>query len=515
MEDWYTILTPILGLPLGSPSVLKVNLAYRAPSAGSLQPRWVRNGSTLEAPSPHQGTLTLGDTPTPELRQLMAYHMVDGLIEQQSGERALTAPGPVVSALRAELRDWAVKYLGSAAREPFAPVLPATPLLDAIVAGAEMGKLPALVISLDGSQTLDEVVAAAGITPPDVITRLAFHIAALDRALFELDEDHYRTLVDPETAETWRRGQIGLVADRRQITQAGQMWPVPSSLRVTSVVFNAPFAWVATETETHDGALYSQTVFLRQVDDQWKLTAPDPAFLGERRETQTENLRFLYYEADAAWFEERIPGQMQRALEQASADLDIPTGGLLITLVTNSVPGASAIRSTRTPRVRFPSPSIDGWRIDRPDPEELRVAVEILGALLETRISASDGEDMRFVMAHVGAYFWEIERLFPRQADWETWFDIGIGPVRALELSELWELPRSEPGDGMRNMVWSGYRALFHFLSETYGPEVVPALLYNVSGTDNLDEWLRLATGHGLDEVEPAWHVWVADYYAE
>jgi hypothetical protein len=76
-------------------------------------------------------------------------------------------------------------------------------------------------------------------------------------------------------------------------------------------------------------------------------------------------------------------------------------------------------------------------------------------------------------------------------------------------------MPNLEPEDSSDMRVSGSYRALFEFLTETYGPEVVPALLDNVSQTDDLDEWLRLSTGHGLDEVEPAWQTWAADYCEE
>jgi len=55
------------------------------------------------------------------------------------------------------------------------------------------------------------------------------------------------------------------------------------------------------------------------------------------------------------------------------------------------------------------------------------------------------------------------------------------------------------------DQIWSGYRLLLDYLVAPYGPHVVPALLDNVARTDDLDRWLHLSTGHGLDEIEPAW----------
>jgi hypothetical protein len=515
MEDWCDILAPILGLRPTSTTVLTVKFVYRAPFAFSLQPRWVKTRATLEAPSPHQSPLAGDGTPAPELRALMAHYLVEALIDHQSGEHTITELGPTVSALRAELRDWSVTQLTSAAPEPINPDVPATPLVSALIAGGGVGRLPALAASLDRPQTLDEVLAAAGLDPPDAVTRLAFHVAALNRALHDLDETRYRVLVDPQADSAWQQNQISRLSDRRQTAQAGHLWPVPSSLQVTSLVFNNPFAWVATETRTHDGAVRTQTFFFRQFEDQWLLTAPDPAYLGKRRETRTENLVFEYYEPDAPWFEEKIPNELQALLDQAAADLGITTDGLLITVATDIVPGASASRSEETARLRFASPSIAGWRVDQPDPQEPRLAIEILGMLLQTRLSMSEEGDFRAMITHVGAFLWEIERLFPQQIDWDAWLGVGIGPAPAQGLDELWEMPNLESEDSSDMRISAGYRALFEFLTETYGPQVVPALLDNVSKTDDLDEWLRQSTGHGLDEVEPAWQRWVADYYQE
>jgi hypothetical protein len=151
--------------------------------------------------------------------------------------------------------------------------------------------------------------------------------------------------------------------------------------------------------------------------------------------------------------------------------------------------------------------------VDQPDPQEPRLAIEILGMLLQTRLNMPEEGDPRVIITHVGAFVWEIERLFPQQIGWDAWIGIGFGPVRGLRLDELWEMPTLEQ-EGSSGPV-AGYLALFQFLTDTYGPEVVPALLYNVYGTDDMDEWLRLTTGHGLDEVEPAWQRWVEDTYQE
>jgi hypothetical protein len=50
---------------------------------------------------------------------------------------------------------------------------------------------------------------------------------------------------------------------------------------------------------------------------------------------------------------------------------------------------------------------------------------------------------------------------------------------------------------------------LLAYLVETYGPEVIPALLDNLPQADDLDQLLHQSTGAGPQEIEPAWQAWV------
>jgi hypothetical protein len=83
----------------------------------------------------------------------------------------------------------------------------------------------------------------------------------------------------------------------------------------------------------------------------------------------------------------------------------------------------------------------------------------------------------------------------------------------ALSLADLWESTTLEADQERGEQIWSGYRLLLDYLVATHGPQVVPALLDNVARTDDLDRWLRLSTGHGLDEIEPAWRAWLLESY--
>jgi hypothetical protein len=260
-----------------------------------------------------------------------------------------------------------------------------------------------------------------------------------------------------------------------------------------------------------DGAVFNQVYFFRQWDDQWLLTAPDPTFLGERRVTRTENLLFNYFERDAALLEEELPDRLQTVLGQAAADLGISTERLVITIETEIPPGVDLQPVQETFSLRFPSPSIAGWRVDQPDRRELQLAIDVLGTLFETRMQFAPTQDDRYIIGHIGAFIWELERLFPEQIDWDAVLGFNIDRVPALSLTELWETATLDVTERDFVEVYAGFRALFSFLTETYGSQIVPDLLDNLSQTDDIDRWLWLSTGHGLDEIEPDWKAWLSE----
>jgi hypothetical protein len=81
--------------------------------------------------------------------------------------------------------------------------------------------------------------------------------------------------------------------------------------------------------------------------------------------------------------------------------------------------------------------------------------------------------------------------------------------VPTLSLSEALAIPESDLVDESFRETMASYYRIVTFLAETYGPDVVARLLDNITRTDDLDEWLRLSTGTGLDDIQSAWEEWV------
>jgi hypothetical protein len=285
------------------------------------------------------------------------------------------------------------------------------------------------------------------------------------------------------------------------------MWPIASTLRIESIVFADPIIWVEAETTRSDGAVYRQTHFFRYSDEKWLLTSPDPTYFGERRTTRTENLVFNYFEREAKWVQDRLP-KLQSVFSQAATDLGIPTAGVVITVETEIEPGRDAT-------LRFTSPAIAGWRVDRPDDQLPQMAIQLLGTLLQTRLQFGIEGNMHYFLAHLGAFVWELERLFPNQIDWEMWIGSRLNDVPPTRLADLWSLSADESDQWEMERAFSGYYAFFVFVTDAYGAEMIPALLDNALETKDPDEWLRRSIGAGLDEIDPLWQAWVSENYPE
>jgi hypothetical protein len=141
------------------------------------------------------------------------------------------------------------------------------------------------------------------------------------------------------------------------------------------------------------------------------------------------------------------------------------------------------------------------------------MAPALIVALFQTALQNAPQDNYPYLFTHVAAFWWEMERLFPEHILLEHWFPMDARAASALSLADLWESTTLEADQERSEQIWFGYRLLLDYLVATYSPQVVPALLDNVARTDDLDRWLHLSTGHGLDEIEPAWRAWLLESY--
>jgi len=515
METWYSLLAPLLGTR-PTRALLTVQFVYRDPaSRGWSETRWVRGGFTLQAPAAHQLPLSADGLPTPELRARMAGHLAEALIGQQIGVLPNETLGPVVDALRQELRDWVMAHIADNVSDGSTWATPPTPLVDTLVAREGVEVLAPLVASLHRTSTLDQTLAAAGLDPPDPVTRFAFQLAALNRAFNGSDPGSYQALIDPQADSTWRQYHIDQASRRRESVPVDALWPGQTALQIESVAFNGPIAWVEAETTRDDGLTFRQTHFFRQLDERWLLTSPDPTYFGARQTLRTENLVFHYFEREAEWVQGTLPVELQAVVRQASTDLGIATERLVITVETDLQPGIDGLLSEDGRQMRFTSPHVAGWPAEQVDDQVLRMAVPLLGALLETQLQFAAEEDSHLLITFVGAFLWELERLFPQRIDVKTLLGIDTSQVSTASLAELWAMSTGDIEEADLEQTLVSFHALLEFLVEIHGPEVVPSLLDSSSQTDDLDEWLRLSTGQGLEEIEPAWQAWLLTTYGE
>jgi hypothetical protein len=505
MEGWYNMLSSQLGTS-SKQEPLEFEFAYRDPTMG-ITPRiqWARDSLTLVSPSPHQGHLTADGSPSPDLRRQMASALAEALISRQTGVHPNQDLGPSVNALRGAIRDWAVAQLMSQARDQTEWIVSPTPFIDDLVSRFGEQIIADLTTHLDHPQTLDHLLEASSVELPTVEQRVVFHLAAANRALHDLDYFGYQDLLDPRADRAWLMQNTNQLTRRRDIAPIDQLWPAPLALHIDSVSFSDDMAWVELETTLHDGKTVRQTQFLRKANGLWLLTSPDPDYFTGMRRRRTKNLVFDYYKVDAIWFESGIPSAMQDKLDQAAADLGVSLDDLTISVETTTDLDIWALDGSR---VRLTSPSITGWAINSLDETLMPMAVPVLSVIFERMLEDGPQEDDRFLGVHVGAFLWELEKLFSEQQVLLRWLGVDTRQVPFNSINELWLAGPDDSGSGLSRILVS-YQTLFGFLSEKYGSNAVPSLLAHIADANDADEWLMLSVGHPLSEVEPLWEAWL------
>lgn len=534
MEHWYDLLAPLLGAGSSDAPLLTVEFAFHDPRISPV-PKTERDpehSRTLLATSPHQTRLSATGGPGPELRRQMAEYLAQALLAYQAGLHLDETLPVEVSALRYELQDWAVTRLARTSPDTDQWVIPFTPLVDQLVASADVQIIPQLLARLRGFETLDQILEDVGLDPPDPATRFAFLLNAENRSLTRLDQADYQALADPEADQAWLKYRADLLRWRQESATRSDLWPASPPFRVRSVVFNDDVAWVEAAIG-YDESTFRQVHFFRRIyypgelstgDDRrgvWRLTSPDPAYFGPHRTARTENLVLHYFQRDAEWYGGTIPQRLQVVFSQAAADLQVPTAGLVFTVAIELGPGLSGWQSgwvnrPLTEQHRFTSARISGWSTAGAVDQLFPIADSLVGALvyLKTGQVSPRGFSTRSSFIHTSISRWELQRLFPERDDW-YWPPVKTRQVATVTLVDLWKEPTTTMEQSDWDRLFAAHRTLIEYLAETYGPEVIPKLLENLTHTDDLDQWLRVSTGHGLEQIEPAWQMWVLSTYGE
>lgn len=533
MEAWYDRLAPLYGLDSGSGAEytrMTVEFTYRSPRSAASEFHWLAHKTRwLQAASLHQMLWSQDGTPSSKVRRTLARFLIEALVADASGVGVYgrNLP-PEMWALFRELRDWALKPLNV----PPDPIQPDTPLVDALVAQHGETAIRLLVAGLNQWETLEEALSATGLELSDPTRVFAFLLQAEHQ--LELDEDfrHFQEFVDPQVDQTWLASKQ---AEFEPSASDGS-WSAwrSSSAQITSVVFQGDLAWVeakrvflvirraegqADERYEVEPADYYRTFFFRRLGERWLHTSPDPAYFGAERVEQSANLTLRYFERDATLYVGGVE-RLQSILEQAAADLGVDITGKVFTLEITIQPGRYGWLDPSFTHLLFTSPHLSGWS-DHPVYDAWSdLAISLIRTLAVFKLTQLPGWPDATGWALIQAVtVWEQQRLFPTQVDqaWLWWFAtrVNVAQVAAQSLADF--VPVSPSAQTLSDVirVWSSYELLVEYLAETYGPEVIPALLTNFDVIDDVDEWLRLSTGEGVGEIEPAWQEWVLATYGD
>ena len=283
--------------------------------------------------------------------------------------------------------------------------------------------------------------------------------------------------------------------------------PAASQIQVNSVVFNGDIAWVETQIHWGDGAVYYPVYFFRHVQDRWLLTAPDLDYFGQLRTAQTENLVLRYYERDQAWYEAATLEALQSVLDRAAGDLGLDKTGWVLTLEITPLPGLDGWQGSWEPdKIYFTSPHVLGWSPDDTDAPISQMGYALVKALVQHQAGHTpDSPSFRPLLQEAIAQ-WEARRLslaHTNPASSFTWRVVN------LSLQDLGQAPKNS------NLALAGYYTLVEYLIASYGRDVVPTMLENLGDATTLENWLRLVTGQGIEEVEPNWQRWVSTHYGQ
>jgi hypothetical protein len=259
------------------------------------------------------------------------------------------------------------------------------------------------------------------------------------------------------------------------------------------------------------------------VDGRWLHTSPDPAYFGTERVESSPNLTLRYLERDAVWYQGSVE-RLQSVFEQVTIDLDIALTDQVFTVEVDTQPGSYGwpnITDMSFTYHKFTSPHVSGWSDHPVDDPFSDIAFSLVYSLVTFKLTPSpDWSDTTSWVLIQAVTVWEYARLFPDQGGqaWSWWFSLRANPMEVAAQSLPDFIPVSVmnvQSEAHANRVLVSYQMLVEYLAEAYGPEVVPALLVHYEEIDDVDEWLRLATGDGVEEIEPAWQAWVLKTYGQ
>ncbi|RMF31869.1 MAG: hypothetical protein D6759_09405, partial [Chloroflexi bacterium] len=195
---------------------------------------------------------------------------------------------------------------------------------------------------------------------------------------------------------------------------------------------------------------------------------------------------------------------LSTALQQATEDFGLSSTAL--TTVTIGVQTTWGWSPPAPGELTYLSPSLSG--VDPAPP----LTYGLVDRIAFRRAGVEDPRNSQFyaglsqMMILQGLISWEIERLLPEPPFW-SWSRADLSSLSLRPLAEAWQ-KGSSPDSFDLDLSLTGF-ALVSFLVEEHGPRVIGRMFDALTMAESLDDWLRMVSGQGLEEVEPAWQAWL------
>ena len=327
-------------------------------------------------------------------------------------------------------------------------------------------------------------------------------VTALQRG----DEEVYLSLQDFNHRQWYRFQELYFSALQR--AEEDEVGKQISELRIVDLDLDEDSAWVEVEYEL-EGVPYRRVQFYRLTAGHWRHTAPDVRYWGERKESETTHVRFIYRQREEE-IVQSVRDEVERFYQQVADDFGLSTFGHHLTFEFQPVNEARPALYSQG-YFLVPSPLLLGVRADgQPDGELLASLAHSVALYLAIEKSGlyvrQPGPGSNWVLLN-GIVAWEVEQWQPGSAlpaPWHEWLQETAAQDDLPPLSALWP-PYQFQTDRDGGLAFAQAESAVAYAVERRGREVLPALLDALGRKLSPEETIEAALDMDVATFEVGW----------